>query len=83
MIIPCGLPIWNQQNKTCLNKFFVLFHCEYNTGLVLCKHHVILQNFRSVSSDLYQCIISTDEHVSLRIESFAIINLRGVSTKLN
>ena len=31
----------------------------------------------------YYCIISTDEDPSLRIESFAIINLRGVSTKLN
>ena len=28
-------------------------------------------------------IISTDEDPSLRIETFAIINLRGVSTKLN
>ena len=28
-------------------------------------------------------IISTDEDSSLRIESFAMINLRGVSTKLN
>ena len=28
-------------------------------------------------------IISTDEDPSLRIESSAIINLRGVSTKLN
>ena len=28
-------------------------------------------------------IISTDEDSSLRIESSAIINLRGVSTKLN
>ena len=26
---------------------------------------------------------STDEDLSLRIESFAIVNLRGVSTKLN
>ena len=33
---------------------------------------------------LYYCyIISTDEDPSLRIESSAIINLRGVSTKLN
>ena len=32
---------------------------------------------------LNQCIISTDEDPSLRIESSAIINLRGVSTKLN
>ena len=29
------------------------------------------------------CIISTDEDPSLRIESSAIINLHGVSTKLN
>ena len=29
------------------------------------------------------CVISTDEDPSLRIESSAIINLRGVSTKLN
>ena len=28
-------------------------------------------------------IISADEDPSLRIESFAIMNLRGVSTKLN
>ena len=32
---------------------------------------------------IIQCIISTDEDPSLRIESSAIINLRGVSTKLN
>ena len=31
----------------------------------------------------YYTIISTDEDPSLRIESSAIINLRGVSTKLN
>ena len=30
----------------------------------------------------YSIIISTDEDPSLQIESFAIINLRGVSTKL-
>ena len=58
-------------------------------SLVLWKHHVNLrpQNFRSVSSDLHQVlimrIISTDEDPSLRIESFAITNLRSVSTKLN
>ena len=28
-------------------------------------------------------ITSTDEDPSLRIESFSLINLRGVSTKLN
>ena len=37
---------------------------------------LILNNIISIS-------ISTDEDPSLRIESFAIINLRGVSTKLN
>ena len=49
------------------------------------KHHVnlLLQSFRSVSSDLHQCYFSTDEDPSLRIESSAIINLRGVSAKLN
>ena len=35
------------------------------------------------SSVLIILIISTDENSSLRIESLAIINLRGVSTKLN
>ena len=29
------------------------------------------------------CIISTDEDPSLWIESYAVINLRGVSTNLN
>ena len=33
--------------------------------------------------DTPRIIISTDEDPSLRIESSAIINLRGVSTKLN
>ena len=31
----------------------------------------------------YVTIISTDEDPSLQIESFAIVNLHGVSTKLN
>ena len=35
------------------------------------------------SSVLIILFISTDEDPSLRIESSAIINLRGVSTKLN
>ena len=35
------------------------------------------------NSRIFGRIISTDEDPSLRIESFAIINLRGVSTKLN
>jgi hypothetical protein len=55
----------------------------------LWKHRVnlLLQSFRSVSpsvliicsTELYY-IISTDEDPGLRIESFAVINLRGVST---
>ncbi len=40
------------------------------------RRKFIMQSFRSVS--LY--IISTDEDPDLRIESFAVINLRGVST---
>ena len=39
--------------------------------------------FSSVSSAIIICIISTDEDPGLPIESSAIINLRGVSTKLN
>ena len=58
------------------HKFSVRLHGEYKTGLALLKHHLnlILQSFRSVSLDLHQCITSTDEDSSLRIESFAIIN---------
>jgi hypothetical protein len=41
--------------------------------------NLLLQSFRSVSPDLHH-IISTDEDPGLRIESFAVINLRGVST---
>ena len=41
---------------------------------------IILQSFRSVSSDPH-CIISADEDPTLRIEGFAIIKF-GVSTKL-
>ena len=49
--------------------------------------NLLLHSFRSVSSDLQQCmliimIISTDDSPSLRIERFAIVYLCGVSTKL-
>ena len=39
------------------NKFLVRLHGEYNPNLALWKHHVnlLLQSFRSVSSDLHQC----------------------------
>ena len=37
----------------------------------------------TISIIIYISIISTDEDSSLRIESSAVIDLRGVSTKLN
>ena len=40
-------------------------------------------SIRKLGSSSVLIIISTDEDPSLRIESSAIINLRGVSTKLN
>ena len=43
--------------------------------------NLLLQSFRTVSFLIR--IISTDEDPSLRIESFAIIMLRSVFTKLN
>ena len=52
------------------NKFLVRLHGEYNILVKLCGNTT-------------KTIISTDEDPSLRIESSAIINLRGVSTKLN
>ena len=74
--------------KLCI-KFLARLHGGYNTSLALWKYHVnlLLQSFRFESSDLHQIfqifIFSTDEDPSLRIECFATINLRGVSTKLN
>ena len=38
------------------------------------------QSFRSVSSDHNNIRINVDQDPSSRIESFAMINLRGVST---
>jgi hypothetical protein len=49
---------------TCLIRFFLL---------------VYLFNFRACELNKYH-IISTDEDPGLRIESFAVINLLGVST---
>ena len=43
---------------------------------------LIIQSLTSIIKIILG-IISTDEDPSLRIESSAIINLRGVSTKLN
>ena len=66
------------RTKTCYSVISSLYVCMVNMKL-LWGHHVSLvsQSFRSVSSNLH----GTDEGPSLRIESFAMINLRGVSTK--
>ena len=50
------------------------FYFLYNASVVI---------IISIISIIIVSIISTDEDPSLRIESSAIINLRGVSTKLN
>ena len=47
------------------------------------KIHVISLIAIHFLYNIHNCIISTDEDPSLRIESPAIINLRGVSIKLN
>ena len=39
--------------------------------------------FRYDTVEVENGLYNTDEDPSLRIESFALINLRGVSTKLN
>ena len=48
-------------------------------------YFIAMQTYKELITDLYgECIhsafISTDEDPGLRIESFAVINLRGVST---
>ena len=54
-----------------------------NFSLVLWVHPInsLLQGLRSIILDLHQCITKTDDNLSLWTESFAIINLCGVSTK--
>ena len=56
------------KNKIVTNKFLVCLHGEYL--------------YYTIINIIIYIIISTDEDLSLRIESFAMINLRGVSTKL-
>ena len=46
--------------------------------MIFIIHHQVLYLHQFIFISI---IISTDEDPSLRIESFAIINLRGVSTK--
>jgi hypothetical protein len=59
--------------QTSDNDFFN--RCKLHNTFCLLEHHVnlLLQSFRSH-------IISTDEDPGLRVQSFAVINLRGVST---
>ena len=65
------------------DQFLVRLHGEYNTSLALRKYQVnlLLQSFKISIRKLGSA--NTAEDPSLRIESFAVINLRGVSTKLN
>ena len=49
---------FNEMSDNLINdKFLVCLHGEQYTCLALRKHHVnlLLQSFRSVSSDLHQC----------------------------
>ena len=62
--------------NNCFIKFLVRLHGEYNIQ----SRHFMYKKGRVNSNSR---IISTDEDPSIRIESSAIINLRGVSTKLN
>ena len=61
--------------SVCLLSYIMI--CKYVS--MICKYVYLHQYVTYV----YISIISTDEDPSLRIESSAIINLRGVSTKLN
>ena len=66
-----------------------LYVCMVNTIYLLSfvetprKFIIAELSIRKLESSSVLIIISTDEDPSLRIESSAIINLRGVSTKLN
>ena len=72
-------------------KFLVRLHGEYNILVKLCGNTTITIAITTSRHFMYKKgrvnsnsrIISTDEDPSLRIESSAIINLGGVSTKLN
>ena len=81
--------------QTCIDipvlKFFLRLHGECDNNLALCmetprKFIIARLSIRKLGSSsvlIIWCIISTDEDPSLRSKSFAIISLRGVSTKLN
>jgi hypothetical protein len=70
-------------NKHEVNKFFVCLHGDKTySKTTIC--FIAMQTYKELITDLYgECIhsaFSTDEDPGLRIESFAAINLRGVST---
>ena len=88
----CWLYTWEQTNSS--NKFAAnlnmkgisFFLLTLYTPYILMTHlHELLKVHLSSKGRVNSNsrIINTDEDPSLRIESFAIINLRGVSTKLN
>ena len=55
--------------------------CNNESALSLGTQKNIKLNSKNIQLNIkLNCIISTDEDPSLRIESSAIINLRGVST---
>ena len=56
---------------------------SYSTSFVGMYCIVVIFMYKKGRVNSNSRIISTDEDPSLRIESSAIINLRGVSTKLN
>ena len=78
------LPACCKLSTSCNNKFLVRLHGRYNILVYLCGNTTQIYYCRAFDPEArIFIIISTDEDLSLRIESSAIINLRGVSTKIN
>ena len=72
----------NGDKKIKLYTFLALWKHHVKFSIVSCKYFDPQARI-FISANNAISIISTDEDPSLRIESFAIINLRGVSPKLN
>ena len=66
-----------------VNTIYLLSFVETPRKFIIAELSIRKLGSSSVLIIRNNLIISTDEDPSLRIESFAIINLRGVSTKLN
>ena len=64
-----------------VNTIYLLSFVETPRKFIIAE--LSIRKLGSSSVLIIRRIISTDEDPSLRIESSAIINLRGVSTKLN